>query len=45
MDSMFKNINKIEGFAQYIKIIIISIYFLGNARGNDIQLLQWLLFS
>lgn len=36
---MIKNVNKIEDFAPYIEIIIVSIYFLGISRENDIQLL------
>lgn len=36
---MFKDKNKIEDFALYIRISIISKYFLGIDRGNDIHLL------
>lgn len=39
MNSVFKNINKIEDFAPYIEIIIVPIYFLGISRENYIQLL------
>lgn len=36
---MFKDINRIEDFTPYIGISIVSKYFLGMDRRNDIHLL------